>query len=117
MQISRCTNTDQWESISREWNALTRGNPFASWEWLSNWWRHYGKGRELCVLTARDEQGTLRGATPWYAERCATKGCVIRTLGSGEVCSEYISVLCTPSDEELVADVVSRWLTEDCHQR
>jgi CelD/BcsL family acetyltransferase involved in cellulose biosynthesis len=110
MQIRHCSNIEHWESLAGVWNSLTRGNPFASWEWLSNWWRYYGKGRELCVLAIQDAQGTVVGATPWYVERCATRGRVIRVLGSGEVCSEYLSVLCQPEHEDAVTDAVAHRL-------
>ena len=110
MQIQRCSTIDQWEALRSGWNSLTRGNPFASWEWLSNWWRYYGKGREILVLAIHDAQQKLIGATPWYVESCAAQGRVIRTLGSGEVCSEYLSVLCMPENEDTVTKAVANWL-------
>ncbi len=51
------------------------------------------------------------GVAPWYLERSAIWGRVIRLLGSGEVCSDYVSVLCQPGFETAVAHALAEWLT------
>ena len=63
------------------------------------------------VLGALDASGRLAGIAPWYLERSAAKGRVLRWLGSGEVCSDYASILCTPEDADRVSEAVAEYLT------
>jgi CelD/BcsL family acetyltransferase involved in cellulose biosynthesis len=102
-----------------QWNAMARGVPFRRWEWLESWWRQYGpesgqqrQSRELFVLAVFDSRETLLGLAPWYLERSASQGRVVRFLGSGEVCSEYLSLLYAEGKEEIVARGLAKWLTE-----
>lgn len=114
MQVTRIATTDTLRECSASWNCLTRGVPFRSWEWLSTWWEHYGVGRELYVLAVRDDAGTLLGILPLCRERSATRGRVLRLLGSGEVCTDYVTVLSTCEHEDLVVEALSNWLIEAC---
>ena len=95
------------------WNGLAHGVPFRRWEWLESWWNHYGPGptgdgrqQELFVLAVLGSDRSLVGLAPWYIERSASRGRVVGFLGSGEVCSEYLSLLCRGGEEETVAQ---RW--------
>ena len=112
MQVTRIATTDTLRSCSTSWNCLTRGVPFRSWAWLSTWWEHYGSGRELYVLAVHDDLGTLVGVLPLFRERSATRGRVLQLLGSGEVCSDYMTLLSTNEHEDAVIDAVANWLIE-----
>ena len=99
------------------WNRLAAGIPFRSWEWLSTWWRHYGpqasagdRKRTLCVLGVFDELGALVGLAPCYATESAMAGRVLRLLGDGEVCSEYVTVLAAPGYEETTGLALAEYL-------
>ncbi|MEO8495977.1 MAG: GNAT family N-acetyltransferase, partial [Planctomycetota bacterium] len=110
MQVTRIATTDAFAQCSESWDCLTRGVPFRSWEWLSTWWEHYGADRELYVLAAHDDLGTLIGILPLFRERSATRGRVLQLLGSGEVCTEYVTVLATNEHEDPVIDAIANWL-------
>jgi CelD/BcsL family acetyltransferase involved in cellulose biosynthesis len=104
---------------SREWNALGGGNPFLSYEWLDAWWRNYEqhsgraqRGRELYILLVCDAWKRLVGIAPVYVERTTTQGRVLRFLGGGETCSEYVSIRCEAGFEDDVAATLADWLTE-----
>jgi hypothetical protein len=113
----------RWEELvawSRSWPPLARGVPFRSWEWLGAWWRHYGEpddephgaaSRRLFCLAVVDGQ-RLVGLAPWYVENHPADGRVVCFLGSGDVCSDYLSVLCLPEFEERVAANLACWLCE-----
>lgn len=110
------------EPYAEAWNRLAAGVPFRSWQWLSTWWRHYGasagpsdRRRRLCVLGVFDEAGGLVGAAPCYAEESAAAGRVLRLLGDGEVCSEYLGVLAAPGREEAVASAIADYLADRFH--
>jgi CelD/BcsL family acetyltransferase involved in cellulose biosynthesis len=84
---------------------------------MSCWWRHYGgrparggRASELYVLAVLDESGRLMGIAPWYLDAGSWRGRVLRFLGSGEVCPEYLSVLAAPGREGAVAAALADWL-------
>jgi CelD/BcsL family acetyltransferase involved in cellulose biosynthesis len=100
------------------WNDLARGVPFRRWEWLESWWRHYGldaagatSEKQLLLLSVH-EGGQIVGIAPWYIHRLWAEGRTIRWLGSGEVCTEYPSLLCEPGYEDRVSDAIACWLTD-----
>ncbi len=109
------------EPYAEAWNRLAAGVPFRSWEWLSTWWRYYGPSggagprRQLWVLGVFDEAGALLGAAPYYVEQSAAAGRVLRLLGDGEVCSEYLGALAAPGREEAVALAVAEYLADRFH--
>ncbi|MDZ7619271.1 MAG: hypothetical protein U1E05_19910, partial [Patescibacteria group bacterium] len=120
---SRCLNDmSALQSYAEVWNRMAAGLPFRSWEWLSTWWRHYGpsagrghRARELHVVCVFDEGESPVGFAPFYAEETATAGRVLRLLGDGEVCSEYLGVLADPGREEAVAGAVASHLADSSH--
>ncbi len=63
------------------------------------------------ALGVLDASGRLAGIAPWYLRRSAVKGWVLRWLGSGEVCSDYASILCMPEDADRVTEAVAAYLT------
>lgn len=42
----------QWNNL---WADYAYGHVFLSYEWLSTWWKIYGKNRELAIVVVRDE--------------------------------------------------------------
>jgi len=63
------------------------------------------------VLGVLDNSGRLAGIAPWYLKHSAAKGWVVRWLGSGEVCSDYASILCLPEDGDRVTEAIAGYLT------
>ncbi len=68
-----------WDDLVR---AMPRPSPYLLHGWLSEWWRHYGAGRSLCVHVAfRD--GKLVAALPLCVhERFGVR--VLEFMGGGE---------------------------------
>ena len=58
MAILELQQVDKLE-FGSEWNqSLSKSldnHPFLTYEWLSSWWRHFGKGREVKLFTAESE--------------------------------------------------------------
>ena len=118
MRVVRFHSFDQLASRADGWDRLARGVPFRSWAWASNWWRHYGNDRggpdrktSLFTLGVLDRADTLVGVAPWYVESSVAGGRVVRFLGTGEVCSDYLSVLSEPAVEGPVAGALADWLS------
>ena len=122
MLVTRLASLEELGPIAGPWRSLSRDVPFRGWDWLTAWWRHYGEpharsGRkELFVLTVTDAENQVIGIAPWYLERSKTLGRIVRFLGSGEVCSDYLSVLCSETHERQVATALATWLVTDAQQ-
>ncbi|HVX13763.1 MAG TPA: GNAT family N-acetyltransferase [Pirellulales bacterium] len=120
MQVVWVTRWDELAGLAPYWNALARGVPFRSWAWLGGWWRYYGHAqvngpRRLFALAVYDERQELVGLAPWYLETTRRWGEVVRFLGSGDVCSDYLSILSLPGHEDAVAVALADWLCGDAH--
>jgi hypothetical protein len=99
-----------------------------SWTWLATWWKHYGlsiggdalSGRELHLIAVFDDtfaaNDHLIGIAPWYLDRTIVKGNVLRPLGSGEVCTDHLSLICQPADTTRVAAAVAEYLTAESEE-
>jgi hypothetical protein len=99
-----------------------------SWTWLAAWWKHYGlsitgdavTGRELHIVAVFDdaalEDEQLVAVAPWFLDRTIIKGNVLRPLGSGEVCTDHLSLICEPADVTRVASAVAEFLTAECDE-
>lgn len=116
-RVVRFTRLAQPALRATDWDRLARGVPFRSWAWMANWWRHYGepaakRRASLFTLGVIDRAGALIGLAPWYLERSPAQGRVLRFLGTGEVCSDYLGILCEPHAEDRVATALADWLTQ-----
>jgi CelD/BcsL family acetyltransferase involved in cellulose biosynthesis len=138
ISVEFVTNWNHLLRLEQPWNALSGGMPLRSWDWLATWWKHYGSvarrdadhsddrlaERQLCVIAVyRDgvkpfngegRHRDLIGIAPWYLDRTIVKGNVLRWLGSGEVCTDHLSLICRPHDREEVALAVAEALTTTC---
>jgi CelD/BcsL family acetyltransferase involved in cellulose biosynthesis len=114
MRIVRFTDLAELKPYADAWDELAHGVPFRTWTWMSCWWRHYATARPsaLYVLGVFDRADRLVGVAPWYMSRSSTWGRVIQWLGSGEVCSDYLDVLCRPADVDVVAESLAQWLAD-----
>src|SRR5271157_3500126 len=56
MAILEFQRIDEINDFEKDWNQLLAqsldNNPFLTYEWLTTWWKHFGKGRELKLFTA-----------------------------------------------------------------
>jgi CelD/BcsL family acetyltransferase involved in cellulose biosynthesis len=97
--------------LAKPWDVLAGDIAFRSATWARNWWRHYRDSRSrLLVLLVADEQGDIVGIAPWFVSRSPGLGRVVRFLGSGEVCSDYLTILAAPEHAPAVAARLADWL-------
>jgi len=118
MQVACITRWDELAGLASHWNSLAKGVPFRWWCWLAAWWRHYGEsaggtGCRLFALAVHDHENRLVGLAPWYLESQGAWGRVVRFLGPGDVCSDYLSILALAGREEQVAVALADWLVVD----
>ncbi|MGE0755638.1 MAG: GNAT family N-acetyltransferase [Pirellulaceae bacterium] len=112
MNIERIASWSDAAGLRDEWNRLAGGIPFRQWEWLGTWWQHYGADRHWYVLAVRDAAGRLAGIAPWCQQSQPAFGRVVQFLGSGETCTDHLSVLCDERDRPAVTTALAQWLCE-----
>jgi CelD/BcsL family acetyltransferase involved in cellulose biosynthesis len=93
---------DDLEPLRPEWEELAgRGrNIFATWDWVSTWWRHFEAGHSLATMAVRERDGRLVGIVPLYRWR----GRPLRTLRFlGHGAGDQLGPICDPQDRGRVA--------------
>lgn len=98
------------EQLEGQWNHWAEDPPFRRYDWQRTWWEVYGPGSlsrkrsRLCILEVRHGE-TLAGIVPLYREWHPLWGWVLRWLGSGEVCSDYLGPIAPACYQEHVGRV------------
>jgi CelD/BcsL family acetyltransferase involved in cellulose biosynthesis len=105
--VERLSGLDAAEA---DWESLAEraDNMFATREWLSTWWRHFGRG-ELRLLGCRRRDGSLAAIVPLYGSRFGPAR-VLRFLGHGP--SDQLGPICDSADRAAVARALRRALSE-----
>lgn len=115
MYVQTFCNSADLSRLRGQWDALAGGIPFRMHLWLHSWWRHYAGRQRLMVLAVSDTEGRLAGLAPWSIQRTASGARAIQPLGSGEVCSDYLSILTRDADQDTVATALADYLiASDC---
>jgi CelD/BcsL family acetyltransferase involved in cellulose biosynthesis len=86
LAIEVVSELGEFRNLQHAWNQAHETsidpNIFLSWEWISTWWHHFGKGAELNVLVVRDGDSVV-GIAPfgrWVARRGPLRLTVLRPL-------------------------------------
>ncbi len=118
MRVTHFSSMEELAPYRQQWDRLSAGVPFRSWLWMSTWWQCYGDataadaGRaRLLLLAVFDEAGSLAGIAPWHVEHSHAWGSVVQFLGAGQVCSDYLSILCEAGRIEPVVQALADWLS------
>jgi len=138
MTIQKITQWDDLEPYRARWDQLAGDCVFRSWDWLSTWWQHYRANQELfvllvfsegslsandlpncqpstnCLASATDEK-ELVAILPCYLETHFARGQVLRLLGDGEVCSDYLDLLAEPGSLQATAEALANYLCDHAH--
>lgn len=97
------TTADVFDALAAEWDGLLdprrSDNLFSCRDWQRIWWKHLGRG-SLSVVTARDEQGILRGIGPWFIEEQNGQR-EVHLIGCADV-TDYLDILAQPGHEKMV---------------
>jgi CelD/BcsL family acetyltransferase involved in cellulose biosynthesis/lauroyl/myristoyl acyltransferase len=113
LNVRRVHTAEELATLRDAWNELSADVPFRRWEWLESWWRYFRTpSDELYVLIVSDPGGRPLGIAPWYLSQGRFTGRTIRFLGSGVVCSDYLTILTASGWEERIAAALASWLTD-----
>ena len=88
---------DLWNNALRE---SVDNNVFLTWEWLSDWWRHFGDKRRFLVVTVIDGKKIL-AAAPLMISRSSLLG-LLKVEFIGASTSDYHTFLLTEKSREPV---------------
>ena len=108
-QQPRVEIVDGFDEVAEEWGPLAAraGNVFATPEWLSEWWRSFGRDRRLIILACRTPGGDLVALLPLYLwSRRHPR--VLRHVGHGP--SDELGPICAPEDSLAVARALEAFL-------
>jgi len=109
------------QPLSDAWNSLlaesTNNHVFLTFQWLSAWWKTYGRGRELLVLLAEDAHRLL-GIAPLYRHAATSHlGFRVRELcllGNEYVGSDFLNfILHRDAEPRIMAALWQRLVAED----
>ena len=116
MEIRLLSDIQAFENLRDPWNKLLPQNPvqdvFYTWEWLFAWWKHYGKQRELWLVTAwiSDE---LVGVAPLMLEERRKYGLKVRVLCSLGTDELDVGGLIVQNGDPQILSVIYSYLIEN----
>ncbi|HYW04926.1 MAG TPA: GNAT family N-acetyltransferase [Gammaproteobacteria bacterium] len=119
MDMEVVTDAAGLHALRSDWDRLSGEDPlanvFTSWDWHASWWRHYGTGRRLQVLVAR-EQGRAVAILPLYLERARALRVLplrrLRYVGTGgDTSPDYLAPVCAPGAAESAQRALAGYLT------
>jgi len=107
----RIESVDDLESLRAEWQepAARSRNVFATWEWASTWWRHFGAGRELRLASCR-ARDAVTAILPLHVQKRGPLR-ILRFLGHGE--GDQLGPVCDPVDTPAAAGALGSALEQD----
>jgi CelD/BcsL family acetyltransferase involved in cellulose biosynthesis len=107
IQVKECNSFKDLEKLEPIWNDLLRKSEdndiFATWEWISCWWKHLGKRRELKVLIAERNNNIVAIAPLMLSKYKFMKLGTLRKIEFiGSPQSDYNNLICLGNGDQCV---------------
>ena len=116
MYVDVLTAETAFQTLRPEWSRLLGEVPFQSVfltpHWQETWWRHFGAGRQLSILTVRADDGQLQGLAPLMRSNDGTR---LAFIGDLELC-DYFDLLIAPHRQEDVAQAMADYLVSQASE-
>jgi CelD/BcsL family acetyltransferase involved in cellulose biosynthesis len=108
--VSSCEPIAGFEAGRDEWDELAErsGSVFATWEWATSWWRHFGEGSEQILLRWALPDGP-KAIFPLCRSRRGPLS-VLRFIGYGP--GDTLGPVCAPADRGAAAAALTAALGE-----
>lgn len=104
MEVSVIRNVDEFIRLESAWNLIVQDcklSIFSSFDWLSIWWKHFGKNRKLIILTAK-EKDKIIGIAPLMYSVYSRLGSIGAIEFIGTPHSDYNDFLILEKREEVL---------------
>jgi len=118
--VTYVSTSSALEQLSGEWRELFKRSgcrsAFLSVEWMTSWWRHWGGGHRLFVVTVRETSGRLLAIAPFYIRRSAFGPWGPRALcylAHKWVGSDHLNVIVDPEHEQLGVEAIVRFVGQE----
>ncbi|MDY7041424.1 MAG: GNAT family N-acetyltransferase, partial [Chloroflexota bacterium] len=112
MQLDVYRDSTGFEDLAGEWNALLHRSDtdtiFLTHEWQSTWWHFFSPGRELILISLREEGG-LVGIAPLYRQTLENGRRAIQLVGGTDI-SDYLNIVTLPGYRDLVYETIFEFL-------
>lgn len=124
--------TDELELLRQGWERLTAEGEFTiyqSYQWNKTWWKHFGEGKKLHVVTIFDARESLIGIAPFFQDTITMGGKVLfsalRLLGSTvsvpagnnllglHPYSDYLDLILKPGFEAITTGALIHYLEQN----
>lgn len=113
LTLRQISTTAELERLIPAWRELAVDSPMIAPDWLATWWRHLGASApsaELCVLAIFNDQDELVAVAPWYFETSRLHGRLLRFLGCGATCTDYLTIPCKTGWQRAAVERLTQWL-------
>jgi CelD/BcsL family acetyltransferase involved in cellulose biosynthesis len=115
MQVQVLNTPTAFDELQDEWLHLLTQMPFQSVfftpQWQSAWWRHFGAGHQLHLVTVRSASGELQGLAPLMITSEAAAAPRLQCIGDLDLC-DYFDVLLAPGQRQAAGEALVRHLIE-----
>jgi CelD/BcsL family acetyltransferase involved in cellulose biosynthesis len=123
LQIRVIETLEELEALRPAWEELLASLPqasiFSSWEWLAPWWRAFGDGQRLHVISFQSSAARLAGIAPLSFSTLRSAGFqwkIARLMGDGSKDSDNLDLPVLPEYEEEFVDALLLHLNEHSRQ-
>ncbi len=105
MKITEIADYESFLTLEEKWKEIlgpSNHTVFQTWDWLSTWWKHFGKDRRLLILLAEESEGII-GIAPLMCSVYRISGIrrkIVEFIGSQH--SGYNSFIVKPGNEECI---------------
>jgi CelD/BcsL family acetyltransferase involved in cellulose biosynthesis len=106
----------EFAALEAPWKELFQSSarpvPFLAWEWVTTWWKHFGKGSKLFVILAKDDSGRIAGIAPLQiAARRAFGIFPVHSLEfigyrGSSVCADHLDFLVGTGDPRAISEAL-----------
>lgn len=118
MDVDVLTAETAFQTLRPEWLQLLGEVPFQSVfftpHWQETWWRHFGAGRQLSILTVRSDDGRLQGLAPLMRSD-GNEVARLEFVGDLELC-DYFDLLITPHRQGNVVQAMADYFVSQANE-
>lgn len=101
------TSLTEFESLGPLWEKFDV-DPMSGFDWNYSWWKSFQKMGDLHLITF-EQAGEVVGLAPFFVDRWFGLS-RLRFLAAGDVCSDYIDIICDPAHYELCAASFAQYI-------